>query len=1096
MKIRFILILVISCCILLLIVGCAAQKTDVRETAVQAIPKVEREFRAAWIASVANINWPSKPGLSSEAQKEEALVLLDLLKDHHFNAAILQIRPQCDALYPSELEPWSYYLTGQQGKAPEPFYDPLKFWVEQAHLRGIELHVWFNPYRAHHVSGKEVTEFSIVKKRPELVVKLKSGYYWMDPANPQTQDHSYAVVMDVVKRYDIDGVHFDDYFYPYPSYNDNEDFPDDASWAAYQQTGGKLSRGDWRREAVNIFIKRVYEGIKQEKPYVKFGLSPFGIWRPNNPASIQGFDQYEKLYADARLWLNEGWIDYWTPQLYWPVNQIPQSYPVLLGWWEQENKKKRHIWPGMSIGRLQGEKRVDETINQIMITRGILPGNPGNVHWSIGPLLNDARLAQSILQGPYKRQALVPASPWLDNTPPEVPRLKTAIENDSLIVTWSHKNARDVFHWAIVYQYGDRWNYKILSQQKRSISFPLFVLKNSDIRKDSLTENNIAALLNPISKIAVSAVDRLGNESAPVQASIPEFSAKQIASIDNLFPAAVGYFHLAFLDSVYENYQFCNIPAEKLKNKQVIGLLQKLAEQFPEDFHYEQVGQSVQGRPIHLVRMGTGKTKILLWSQMHGNEPTATAALFDIFYYLLKNRETPFVQNILKNITILAVPMLNPDGAEKFARRNAQGIDINRDARDLQSPEGRLLFQLKEQYQPAFGFNLHDQDARRTVGSSNKLAAIALMAPPFDARDRDNPVRIRAKKIAAVIRQALAPHISGHIAKYDADYMPRAFGDSMQNWGVSTVLIESGGWEENRTEFLEKMNFIALLSSFKAIADGSYQQANVSAYESLPENGRRIYDLIIRDVSVIDGSGIPPFRADIAINYHNNTGTIADIGDLDIFAAKETIDGEALTLTPGLTGVVHHSPANGDAFIRKSKEMIKAGFTTILLMLEKEALKNSLSLKQLIATNNIPANLGGVLYLNQKLLSPGETLQMLRYMGKDMIGMTGDQDALKTFDPSGIINKPAIPITAVNQTKTLRSLDSQAIQTLTSDQTTQWKIPRRGKIRSGQIADFILFSTSADSLPVIDTIFLKGQRVWQQGEWIQAPVSGERWLPF
>ncbi len=1096
MKIRNIFIILVSCCVLLLIASCAAQKTSIRKTAAPAIPKVEREFRAAWIASVANINWPSKPGLSVETQKEEALVLLDLLKDHNFNAAILQIRPQCDALYPSELEPWSYYLSGQQGKAPEPYYDPLEFWVEQAHLRGIELHVWFNPYRAHHVRGKEVTEFSIVKKRPKLVVKLKSGYYWMDPANPQTQDHSYAVVMDVVKRYNIDGVHFDDYFYPYPSYNDNEDFPDDASWAAYQQAGGQLSRGDWRREAVNIFIKRVYDGIKQEKPHVKFGLSPFGIWRPNYPASIKGFDQYDKLYADARLWLNEGWIDYWTPQLYWPVNQIPQSYPVLLGWWAQENKKKRHIWPGMSIGRLQGEKRVDETINQIMITRGMLPENSGNVHWSIGPLVNDGRLARSILQGPYKRQALVPAFPWLDETPPEAPHLNTALGNDSLTVSWSHQNAGDVFHWVVSYQYGESWDYKILSQQERSISLPLFVLKNSDISRDSLNNNNIADLLNPISQIAVSAVDRLGNESKPEQVSIPDFSAQQITSINNFFPETAPNFHLTFLDTAYENYQFCDIPAEKLKNKKMIDLLENLAEQFPEDFHYEQIGQSVQHRSIHLVRLGTGETKILLWSQMHGNEPTATAALFDIFYYLLKNRETPLVQNILENTTILAVPMLNPDGAEKFARRNAQGIDINRDARDLQSPEGRLLFHLKEKYQPAFGFNLHDQNARRTVGTSNKLAAIALMAPPFDARDSDNPVRIRAKKIAAVIREALAPHIAGHIAKYDADYMPRAFGDSMQNWGVSTVLIESGGWQENRTEFLEKMNFIALLSSFKAIADGSYQQADVSAYESLPKNGRMLYDLIIRDVSVIDGTGIPPFRTDIAINYHNGTGTIADLGDLDIFAGKETIDGKGLTLTPGLTGVVHHTTSNGDALIRKSRDMLKAGFTTILFMMEKGALKNSQSLKQLIAASNIPANLGGILHLNRKLHSPAETLAVLRSLGKNMIGITGNRGALRTFTPSRIFNKPVIPLAEVNQTAALGSLDSQTIKTLTSDQTTQWKIPRRGKIRRGQIADFLLFSTPADSPPLIDTIFLKGQRVWQQGEWINTPVNGARWLPF
>ena len=207
------------------------------------------------------------------------------------------------------------------------------FGSEAAHDRGLELHVWLNPYRAHHKEGKEISDQSIVKKRPELVVYLKEGYWWLDPAQKGTQDHSTAVVMDLVKRYDIDGVHFDDYFYPYPSYNRNADFPDSASWAAYQQSGGKLSRGDWRREAVNVFIENLYKKIKAEKPYVKFGLSPFGIWRPGYPESISGFDQYDQLYADASLWLNKGWIDYFTPQLYWPINRMAQSFPVLLGWW-------------------------------------------------------------------------------------------------------------------------------------------------------------------------------------------------------------------------------------------------------------------------------------------------------------------------------------------------------------------------------------------------------------------------------------------------------------------------------------------------------------------------------------------------------------------------------------------------------------------------------------------------------------------------------------------------------------------------------------------------------------------------------------------
>jgi uncharacterized lipoprotein YddW (UPF0748 family) len=221
-------------------------------------PLATKEFRAAWVATVANINWPSKPGLSTEEQQKEAIALLDFLKNNNFNAVIFQVRPQADALYNSELEPWSYFLTGKQGQAPVPYYDPLDFWVNEAHDRGLELHVWLNPYRAHHISAGEVESASIVHKMSNSVVKLKEGYWWFDPSKKSTQDHSAAVVMDLVKRYDIDGVHFDDYFYPYESYNGGADFPDDDSWSEYVKSGGKLSRGDWRRESVNQFIERVY----------------------------------------------------------------------------------------------------------------------------------------------------------------------------------------------------------------------------------------------------------------------------------------------------------------------------------------------------------------------------------------------------------------------------------------------------------------------------------------------------------------------------------------------------------------------------------------------------------------------------------------------------------------------------------------------------------------------------------------------------------------------------------------------------------------------------------------------------------------------
>jgi uncharacterized lipoprotein YddW (UPF0748 family)/predicted glycoside hydrolase/deacetylase ChbG (UPF0249 family) len=502
--------------LILSLYSCVSTKPDVQKDKELFVdyPQTEREFRAAWIATVANINWPSKPGLPVDEQKREALKLLNLLQKNNFNAVIFQVRPQCDALYQSKLEPWSYYLTGRQGKAPQPFYDPLEFWIEEAHNRGLELHVWLNPYRAHHVSGGPVTDSSIVKRHPNLAVKLETGYWWLDPGNPGTAAHSLAVVKDIVSRYDIDGVHMDDYFYPYPSYNKNIDFPDDSSWVKYQQKGGTLSRNDWRRESVNMFVQNLYTSVKEIKPYVKFGLSPFGIWRPNYPQSIRGFDQYDKLYADAKLWLNKGWIDYWTPQLYWPVNQIPQSFPVLLGWWVEQNHKGRHVWPGISIGRKKGEEGADETINQIMITRGMSPLSPGNVHWSIGPLITNGDLREGLRYGPYKQPALIPASPWLDDTAPRSPQVIHHVQQDNLLLSWRHVDSDDVNKWIVYYKYANDWEYQILSQKERSVSIPYFSEKPQSGQKMKANKStDIRGSLNRLTAAAVSAVDRVGNES-------------------------------------------------------------------------------------------------------------------------------------------------------------------------------------------------------------------------------------------------------------------------------------------------------------------------------------------------------------------------------------------------------------------------------------------------------------------------------------------------------------------------------------------------------------------------------------------------------
>ncbi|NJY61451.1 family 10 glycosylhydrolase [Salinimicrobium sp. CDJ15-81-2] len=471
-----------------------AAKEIPQERAFKKSPFVMREFRAAWIATVANINWPSKSGLSTAEQQREAIALLDFLKAHNYNAVIFQARPQADALYESELEPWSFFLSGVQGQAPEPYYDPLQFWLDAAHERGLELHVWLNPYRAHHSTGGKVTEESAVRKYPDFMVQLKNGMWWMDPAKKATQDHTSAVVMDIVKRYDIDGIHFDDYFYPYASYNKGEEFPDAANYAAYQREGGKLSRDDWRRDNVNQFVERIYKEIKAEKPQVKFGISPFGIYRPGHPRSITGMDQYSELYADARLWLNEGWVDYYSPQLYWKISQTAQSFPVLLGWWEQENHKNRHLWPGINIDFGGDDPNIIETVSQILITRGMLPESKGTIHWSIGPLLKYKNLSAGILENAYKRPALVPESSWLTTEVPEAPEVFAVKKGEDVLISWEHPS-KNIFKWVVHYQYNGVWNYKIVTRDENTLILPVKVGGH------------------PLMKYGVTAVDRVGTQS-------------------------------------------------------------------------------------------------------------------------------------------------------------------------------------------------------------------------------------------------------------------------------------------------------------------------------------------------------------------------------------------------------------------------------------------------------------------------------------------------------------------------------------------------------------------------------------------------------
>ena len=465
------------------------------------LPEVDREFRAAWIATVANINWPTKNNLTTQQQKDEAIKILDLLPDANFNAVIFQARPSADAMYKSDLEPWSYFLTGAIGKAPTPFYDPLEFWIEESHKRGMELHVWLNPYRAHHTTGGPITNESMVKKMPEQIIKLRNGMYWMDPSDEKTQDHTSKIIKDLVKRYDIDAIHIDDYFYPYREYNGGKDFPDNRTWNDYQKRGGNLSRADFRRANVNKFIKRIHDEIKAEKSYVKFGISPFGIWKPGFPEGIKGTSQYDELYADAKLWLNEGWLDYFSPQLYWK-NDGPQSFTSLLKWWESENSEKRHLWPGLNtIGLKDVVDRPTEIVNQINSTRQILKKGAGEIHYSVDGLSKSPAMLNAV-KNAYKTKALIPKSPWIKTSALEKPILFVENTNSSVKAKWNTLDNQKVFQWILYTKYGETWETEILERDMISQNLPL-------------TKNG-----KKLNTVAVKSVDRLGNES--------EYEAKKL----------------------------------------------------------------------------------------------------------------------------------------------------------------------------------------------------------------------------------------------------------------------------------------------------------------------------------------------------------------------------------------------------------------------------------------------------------------------------------------------------------------------------------------------------------------------------------------
>lgn len=394
---------------------------------VQAIPPPPapmQEFRAVWVASVYNIDWPSKAGLSTAAQQAELLTLLNTASKLRLNAVFLQVRPAGDALYRSELEPWSPWLTGEMGAAPSPAYDPLEFAIREAHKRGLQLHAWFNPFRALSSANKyKVSPTHLSRKHPEWM-KRYAGNLWMDPGIAGVRQHAIAVMSDVARRYDVDGIHIDDYFYPYPV--KGQPFDDAKTYQAYLDSGGNLPLSDWRRENMNHFIRDLHQSLKRVKPHLAFGISPFGYWRPNVPDTIRGeLDPYESLAADVRLWLHQGWLDYLVPQLYWPIQPPELSFTTLYDWWLGENPHRRPIYPGIAIDRVGKDRNATEILNQVAVSRSrIRLTPPGQVYWNWRALSsNRDKVADRVLAEAYVTHALVPPNHSRSAFIPSAPEL-------------------------------------------------------------------------------------------------------------------------------------------------------------------------------------------------------------------------------------------------------------------------------------------------------------------------------------------------------------------------------------------------------------------------------------------------------------------------------------------------------------------------------------------------------------------------------------------------------------------------------------------------------------------------------------------------
>ena len=482
---------------------------------------LNREFRAVWITTGYNLDWPSTSGLDSKRQQLEFIELINRAKSAGMNAAVVQVRVAGDAFYPSEIVPWSQWLTGTQGKAPSPWYDPLKFMIEECHKRNMEFHAWFNPFRSvSHYKFSSIAENHISKEKPLWHFKYGNSTY-VDPGYPDARTYLAHVIKEVVQKYEVDGVHIDDYFYPYPK--SGETINDYASWEKYGKGKGFRTRADWRRHNIDEFVQLVNLMIKTVDPRVKFGISPGGVWRnashdPRGCPSKGMPAAYDDQYADTKKWLEKGWVDYLAPQLYWNTKHKYADYGGLLDWWSAL-KIERHLYIGHSIYMMDLASmswlRTPEYINQVKMSRK-KPTVKGNIYYRAQTLqTNPHGIYDSLRTSLNTEFALIPPMEWIDNVPPGDPHQFSTIPiGNGVFLTWSEPEAAadgELPAYYIVYRFPEKEEID-LNNSKRIIAIQ---------KRTTITDKRVKP--EDAFTYVVVAFDRLHNASLNFAKSLVKF---------------------------------------------------------------------------------------------------------------------------------------------------------------------------------------------------------------------------------------------------------------------------------------------------------------------------------------------------------------------------------------------------------------------------------------------------------------------------------------------------------------------------------------------------------------------------------------------